>query len=182
MEIIKTEFKDLIIIKPNKFIDSRGFFLESYNKERYTNLGVTNEFIQDNVSCSQYGVIRGLHYQLAPYSQAKLVQVLKGKIIDAVVDLRKDYDTFGKSFTIELSQENGFQLLVPRGFAHGFSVLSHEVIFSYKCDNLYNKEAERGILYNDTILNIDWQIPKNEAIISEKDLLHPLFKDAKYNF
>ncbi len=182
MEIIKTEFKDLIIIKPNKFIDSRGFFLESYNKERYTNLGVTNEFIQDNVSCSQYGVIRGLHYQLAPYSQAKLVQVLKGKIIDAVVDLRKDSDTFGKSFTIELSQENGFQLLVPRGFAHGFSVLSHEVIFSYKCDNLYNKEAERGILYNDTILNIDWQIPKNEAIISEKDLLHPLFKDAEYNF
>ncbi|MCW3786487.1 dTDP-4-dehydrorhamnose 3,5-epimerase [Plebeiibacterium sediminum] len=182
MEILKTDIKDLLIIKPNKFVDSRGFFLESYNKERYYTLDIVNEFVQDNVSCSQYGVIRGLHYQLAPYSQAKLVQVLKGKIIDAVVDLRRDSDTFGKSFSIELSQENGLQLLVPRGFAHGFSVLSNEVIFSYKCDNLYNKEAERGLLYNDPNLNINWQIPTNEAIVSEKDLLHPHFKDAEYNF
>ncbi len=182
MEIINTDIKDLVIIKPNKFKDSRGFFLESYNIERYKNKGILNHFVQDNVSKSQYGVIRGLHYQLTPYSQAKLVQVLKGKIIDAVVDLRKDSETFGKSFSIELSEENGLQLLVPRGFAHGFSVLSKEVIFSYKCDNLYNNETERGILFNDPRLDIDWQVPLNDSIVSEKDLKHPLFKDAEYNF
>ena len=182
MEIINTEIRDLLVLKPKKFKDSRGFFMESYNKEKFLNAGISNDFVQDNFSSSQYGVIRGLHYQLAPYAQAKLVQVIKGKIIDIVVDLRKESPTFGKSFGIELSEENGLQLMIPRGFAHGFSVISDEVLFSYKCDNLYNKEAERGILYNDPDLNIDWGMPEEKAIISDKDLKHPLFKNAEYNF
>jgi len=182
MEIIKTEILDLLIIKPNKFKDSRGFFLESYNEKRYLDMGINYRFVQDNFSSSQYGVIRGLHYQLAPYSQAKLVQVIKGKIIDSVVDLRKKSPTFGQKFSIELSEENGLQLMIPRGFAHGFSVISKEAIFSYKCDNLYHKEAERGITPYDTDLNIDWQIPVNESIISEKDIKHPQLSIAEFNF
>lgn len=182
MEVRKTEIQDLLVIKPQKFIDARGFFLESYNRERFLSHGIKNDFLQDNYSSSQYGVIRGLHYQLAPYGQAKLVQVLKGKILDVVVDLRKDSPTFGKSFCQELSEENGLQLMIPRGFAHGFSVLSPEVLFSYKCDNLYHKASERGIKYNDPHLAIFWGVPQNDAIISDKDLAHPLFKDAEYNF
>lgn len=182
MEIHKTEISNLLIIKPNKFVDSRGFFLESYNEQRYQDMGINYRFVQDNYSSSRYGVIRGLHYQLAPYSQAKLVQVIKGKIIDSVVDLRKDSSTFGQKFSIELSEENGLQLMIPRGFAHGFSVISKEALFSYKCDNLYHKEAERGITPNDADLNIDWQIPVNESIISEKDLKHPQFSNAEFNF
>ncbi|TLX71505.1 dTDP-4-dehydrorhamnose 3,5-epimerase [Labilibacter sediminis] len=182
MEIIITEIPDLLIIKPNKFVDSRGFFLESYNKKRYQYFGINYDFVQDNFSSSQYGVIRGLHYQLAPYSQAKQVQVIKGKIIDIVVDLRKDSPTFGKHFSIELSEENGLQLMIPRGFAHGFSVLSKDAIFSYKCDNLYNKDYERGILLNDPDLKIDWKVPSDAAIVSEKDLKHPKFINAEYNF
>ena len=182
MEVTKTVIQDLLVIKPQKFIDARGFFLESYNRERFLSHGIKNDFLQDNYSSSQYGVIRGLHYQLAPYAQAKLVQVLKGKILDVVVDLRKDSPTFGRTFCQELSEENGLQLMIPRGFAHGFSVLSPEVLFSYKCDNLYHKAAERGIKYNDPHLAISWGVPPNDAIISDKDLLHPLFKDAEYNF
>ncbi len=182
MEITNTNIPDLFIVKPQKFIDTRGFFLESYNKERFLKLGIDYNFVQDNFSSSQYGVIRGLHYQLAPYGQAKLVQVIKGKIIDVVVDLRKESPTFGKSFSQELSEENGLQLMIPRGFAHGFSVLSDEVLFSYKCDNTYNKNAERGINFNDPTLGIDWKVPESDAVISEKDLKHPLFKDAEYNF
>ncbi len=182
MEVRKTGIPDLLVIKPQKFTDARGFFLESYNKERFMSHGIKNDFLQDNYSSSQYGVIRGLHYQLAPYSQAKLVQVLKGKILDVVVDLRNDSPTFGKSFCQELSEENGLQLMVPRGFAHGFSVLSPEVLFSYKCDNLYHKAAERGIRFNDPHLAISWGVPPNDTIVSDKDLIHPLFKDAEYNF
>ncbi|MCW3806262.1 dTDP-4-dehydrorhamnose 3,5-epimerase [Plebeiibacterium marinum] len=182
MEIKQTGFQDLLIIKPTKFKDSRGFFLESYNENKYNQLGITNHFVQDNLSSSQYGVIRGLHYQLAPYAQAKLVHVIKGCIIDVVVDLRKNSQTFGKSFSIELSEENGLQLLIPQGFAHGFSVISEEVLFSYKCDNLYNKEYEKGILFNDPQLGIDWKIPADKAIISEKDKKHPTFNNAEYNF
>ncbi|SMO37123.1 dTDP-4-dehydrorhamnose 3,5-epimerase [Saccharicrinis carchari] len=182
MEIRETGFEDLLVLKPSRFADSRGFFLESYNRERFIKAGIENDFKQDNYSSSQYGVIRGLHYQLAPYSQAKLVQVLKGKILDVVVDLRKDSPTFGKSFCQELSEENGLQLMIPRGFAHGFSVLSPEVLFSYKCDNLYNKAAERGIKYNDADLAIAWGIPENKIVISDKDEGHPPFKDAEYNF
>jgi len=182
MKIIKTSIPDLLIIEPQKFIDSRGFFLESYNKDRFLKNGIKNNFVQDNFSSSQYGVIRGLHYQLAPYSQAKLVQVIKGKILDVVVDLRKDSSTFGKCFKQELSEENGLQLMVPQGFAHGFSVLSKEVLFSYKCDNLYNHNAERGILFNDPALGINWNIPESDAIVSDKDLNHPLLRDAEFNF
>ncbi len=182
MEVKETGIPNLLIIKPQKFSDPRGFFLESYNKEKYLNAGINYNFVQDNFSSSQYGVIRGLHYQLAPYSQAKLVQVIKGKIIDVVVDLRKESPTFGESYSIELSEENGLQLMIPRGFAHGFSVISKEALFTYKCDNLYNKDAERGIKYNDTSLGIDWKIPKKEAIISDKDILHPNFEEAEYNF
>ncbi|GAF04064.1 dTDP-4-dehydrorhamnose 3,5-epimerase [Saccharicrinis fermentans] len=182
MEVIQTEIQDLLIIKPKKFNDARGFFLESYNKERFLSKGMNYDFVQDNFSSSQYGVIRGLHYQLAPYSQAKMVQAIKGKIIDVVVDLRKESPSFGKSFSIELSEENGLQLMIPRGFAHGFSVLSQEVLFSYKCDNLYNKDAERGIRFNDPFLGIDWRVPESDAIVSDKDQNHPLFKDAAYNF
>lgn len=182
MEILKTEISDLLIIKANKFVDSRGFFLESYNEQRYQDMGINYRFVQDNYSSSQYGVIRGLHYQLAPYSQAKLVQVIKGKIVDSVIDLRKNSPTFGQKFSIELSDENGLQLMIPRGFAHGFSVISKDALFSYKCDNLYNKEAERGIIPNDTNLNINWQIPVNESIISEKDLKHPQLSNAEFNF
>ncbi len=182
MEVIKTDFQGLQIIKSNKFIDTRGFFLESYNKDRYKKYDIQNEFVQDNFSSSQYGVIRGLHYQLAPYSQAKLVHVIKGKILDVVIDLRKNSSTSGKVFSIELSEENGLQLMIPRGFAHGFSVQSSEALFTYKCDNIYNNEAERGIIYNDPNLNIDWKIPLKDTNISKKDLKHPLFKGAEYNF
>ncbi len=182
MIVTPTSIADLLIIQPNKLTDSRGFFLESYNQVRYMEHGILNQFVQDNLSCSQYGVIRGLHYQLAPHAQAKLVQVIKGKIIDAVVDLRKESPTFGKSFSIELSEDNGLQLMIPKGFAHGFSVLSQEVLFSYKCDALYHKESERGIVFNDPALKINWQIPNGKEIISDKDSHHPLFKDAEFNF
>ncbi len=182
MEIIKTDIKDLFVIKPKVFKDNRGYFFESFNLKEIQKYGLSYDFVQDNQSYSQYGVIRGLHYQLKPYAQAKLVRVIKGKVLDVVVDLRKNSSTFGKSFAIELSDENFLQLLVPRGFAHGFSVLSKDVIFFYKCDNYYNKEAERGIIYNDKKLNIDWQIPEGKRIISEKDSHLPNFENAEMNF
>jgi len=182
MEVIKTDIKDLVIIKPNKFNDTRGFFLEAYNQDRYVNQGILNTFVQDNFSSSKYGVIRGLHYQLEPFSQAKLIQVLKGNIIDCIIDLRKNSSTFGQKFEIELSEENGLQLFIPRGFAHGFSVISKEVLFTYKCDNTYNKESERGIIYNDPRFNIDWKIPVQDQIISDKDKLLPIFDKADFNF
>ncbi len=182
MEIIKTDIPNLLIIQPEVYSDTRGFFLESYAESRYKEAGIAANFIQDNISKSSYGVIRGLHYQLAPYSQSKLVQVLEGKILDVAVDLRKNSPTFGQHFSVELSTENKLQFYIPQGFAHGFSVLSETAIVTYKCDNYYSQEAERGIAYNDAKLNIDWKIPAEKAIISSKDSILPAFGEAELNF
>ena len=182
MEIIKTPIKDLIIIKPRVFKDARGFFFESYSKLKYKEAGINIDFCQDNQSKSSYGVIRGLHYQLYPHSQTKLVSVKQGAVWDVAVDLRKDSPTFGQWYGVELTSENHLQFLVPQGFAHGFSVLSETAVFSYKCDDFYNPKLERGLLYNDPALNIDWKIPAEKALISDKDTKHPLLKDAEMNF
>ncbi len=182
MKIIETRLPELIIIEPKVFEDDRGYFYESYNEDTFRQLGLKFKFVQDNQSLSSYGVIRGLHYQLNPYAQTKLVRVLQGRIFDVAVDLRKNSDTFGKSFGIELSAENKKQLLVPRGFAHGFSVLSESAVVFYKCDSLYNKKAERGINPFDDSLHINWRIEKENAIISEKDKLAPELKKAEINF
>lgn len=182
MQILQTKIPGLLIIEPDVFEDQRGCFFESYNQEKYIEAGLDTRFVQDNISSSVRGVIRGLHYQLAPYSQAKLIQVLKGTVLDIAVDLRQGSPTFGEHYSIELSEKNRRQFFVPRGFAHGFSVLSKEVLFHYKCDNFYNREAERGINFNDAQLNIDWQIPEKEAIVSGKDQALPSFKEAERNF
>ena len=158
------------------------FRSEIYNQLRYTRNGIDAGFTQENLSYSNYGVIRGLHYQLAPYAQAKMVQVLKGKVLDVAVDLRKDSPTFGKHFAIELSQENKLQVFIPRGFAHGFSVLSDDAIFYYKCDNDYNKDCERGINFNDASLGIDWKVSPKQAIVSPKDGALPSKSEAEMNF
>jgi dTDP-4-dehydrorhamnose 3,5-epimerase len=182
MNIIKTKIPDLLIIEPTVFADDRGYFFETYNENNYNKEGINNTFIQDNEALSSYGVIRGLHYQLAPYAQAKLVRVVKGSVFDVAVDLRKNSPTFLQWFGIELSSENKRQFLVPRGFAHGYSVLENNTIFAYKCDNLYNKEMERSIHPLDKTLNIDWKVPEKELIFSPKDLKNPVLKEAEYNF
>jgi dTDP-4-dehydrorhamnose 3,5-epimerase len=182
MPFIKTDFPDLLIFEPRVFEDSRGYFFESYNANTCKQDGVEMNFIQDNQASSQYGVIRGLHYQLAPYAQTKFIRALSGSILDVVVDMRKGSPTFGKSFSIELSAENKLQLLVPKGFAHGYSVLSPTAEVFYKCDAFYNKEAEAGLLFNDQSLSIDWKIESGKEIISEKDLVQPTFENCKNNF
>jgi dTDP-4-dehydrorhamnose 3,5-epimerase len=182
MEIIETPIKDLLIIQPRVFGDARGFFCETYNEKTYQDAGINLKFCQDNQSKSSYGVIRGLHYQLYPQSQSKLVSAAVGSVWDVAVDLRKDSPTFGQWFGVELTEENHLQFLIPQGFAHGFSVLSETALFTYKCDNLYNPELEGGIMYNDPALAIDWKIPADKAVISDKDTKHPLFADAKMNF
>ena len=182
MEIIKTPIPDLLIIKPRVFGDPRGFFCETYNEKAYLEAGIDLRFCQDNQSKSSYGVIRGLHYQLNPQSQSKLVSAAVGSVWDVAVDLRKNSPTFGQWFGVELTEENHLQFLIPQGFAHGFSVLSETALFTYKCDNFYSPTLERGIMYNDADLAIDWKIPADKAIISEKDTKHPLFKDADKNF
>jgi dTDP-4-dehydrorhamnose 3,5-epimerase len=182
MEVKKTAFEGLVIIVPRIFEDSRGYFYESYNQETYKNAGIPYIFIQDNQSESVKGVIRGLHYQLSPFAQTKLVRVICGTVLDVVVDLRKDSSTFGKWYAIELSDKNKLQLLVPQGFAHGFSVISDRAVLHYKTDNLYNKDSERGIVYNDPMLNIDWETDQDARIVSDRDALLPAFKDAEYNF
>lgn len=182
MEIIQTGIKDLVIVKPKIFEDARGFFFETYNEKRYKEMDINANFVQCNQSKSCYGVIRGLHYQLAPHSQSKLVSVTVGKVFDVAVDLRKDSPTFGQWYGVELSEENKLQFFIPKGFAHGFSVLSEKAIFSYMCDEFYAPQADRGIMYNDPTLNIDWRIPTENAIISDKDNKHPLLKDAELNF
>ena len=182
MEIIKTPIPDLLIIKPRVFGDARGFFCETYNEKTYLEAGIDLRFCQDNQSKSSYGVIRGLHYQLNPQSQSKLVSAAVGSVWDVAVDLRKNSHTFGQWFGVELTEENHLQFLIPQGFAHGFSVLSETALFTYKCDNFYSPTLERGIMYNDADLAIDWKIPADKAIISEKDTKHPLFKDANMNF
>lgn len=175
MEIVETPIKDLIIVRPDVFADSRGYFTELYNENRYRAYGIGNNFVQDNLSRSSYGVVRGLHLQKGESAQAKLVKVIVGKVWDVAVDLRQGSSTYGKWFGVELSDENHLQFLIPRGFAHGFSVLSPTAIFSYKCDNLYDKQAEGGIIYNDPTLAIDWKVPVGEMIVSDKDLLLPTF-------
>lgn len=182
MEIIETPIKDLLIIKPRIFGDARGYFLETYNQQQYINAGIDINFVQDNLSKSSYGVIRGLHYQLHPHSQSKLVSVVSGAVWDVAVDLRKNSPTYGQWYGIELNEENHLRFFIPKGFAHGFSVLSETAVFSYKCDDLYNPTLERGFMYNDPMLNIDWKIPAEKALISDKDTKHPLFVDAEKNF
>lgn len=173
MKIIETNFSGLMIIEPKIFEDQRGYFFESYNKKELLEKGINLNFVQDNQSSSNYGVIRGLHYQLPPYSQTKLVRVIKGKVLDVVVDLRMNSPTYGKVFKIKLSSKNKLQLLIPKGFAHGFTVLSKQAIFTYKCDNYYMPEYEGGINPLDKNLDIDWEV--DEHHVSEKDLKLPGF-------
>ena len=182
MPFIKTDIPDLLIYEPVVHVDSRGYFFESYNENTFSTEGITIKFVQDNQAKSSYGVIRGLHYQLNPYAQTKLIRALSGTILDAVVDIRKGSPTFGKAFCIELSAENKRQLLVPRGFAHGYSVISETAEVLYKCDAFYNKQSEGGIVYNDPALAIDWRVPADKAIVAERDLQHPLLADCKNNF
>ncbi|MCF8361862.1 MAG: dTDP-4-dehydrorhamnose 3,5-epimerase [Prolixibacteraceae bacterium] len=182
MEIENTSIKGLFVIKPKVFEDDRGYFFEAFNQKKFAEKGINYNFVQDNESKSQYGVIRGLHFQDSPHAQAKLVRVLLGKVFDVAVDLRKDSSTFGRWFGVELSAENKYQMLIPRGFAHGFSVLSSEAVFHYKCDNFYNKESERGIRYNDKTLNIDWKLEEKDMVLSEKDKVLPEFEDSIHNF
>lgn len=171
--------KGLRVIEVRAFSDYRGEFFESYHKSKYIAQGVDCDFVQDNVSVSSYGVIRGLHLQTGDFAQAKLVQVIKGRVLDVAVDLRPESATFGQHFAIELSDENRLQFFIPRGFAHGFSVLSQEAVFHYKCDNLYNKASESGIIYNDKDLAIDWKVPEDKIVVSEKDLELSSFRDFK---
>lgn len=176
MEIIKTDIEGVLILKPHIFGDARGYFYESYNKKLLSDLAPEiPEFVQDNQSYSTYGVVRGLHFQKAPYAQAKLVRVVSGKVLDVAVDLRAGSPTFGKHVSVELSGENHLQFFIPEGFAHGFSVLSPEVVFQYKCSAYYNKESEGGIIFNDPDLGIDWGIPQKDMILSPKDKVHPTF-------
>ena len=182
MPFIKTDFPGLLIFEPKVFTDSRGYFYESYNENICKAEGVDIKFVQDNQSSSEYGVIRGLHYQLSPFAQTKFIRVLSGKILDVVVDLRKTSTSFGQVFSLEISAENHLQLLVPKGFAHGYSVLSETAEVFYKCDEFYNKENEAGLFYNDISLNIDWKIEAGKEIISAKDLAQPTFENCKNNF
>jgi len=173
MEIQKTDISDVVVIKPRVFEDARGYFFESYNKLKFDELiGGDINFIQDNEAKSSYGVVRGLHFQKGEHAQAKLIKVVKGKVLDVAVDIRKDSPTYGKHISQILSEENKLQLYIPRGFAHGYAALSDEVIFQYKCDNYYCPESEGGIAYNDESLAIDWMIDEKDMVISEKDKLY----------
>ncbi len=182
MKIIETGFPGLLVIEPRVFKDDRGYFYESYNQKRFSENGINHLFIQDNQAKSSYGVIRGLHYQMEPHAQTKLLRVVEGAILDAVVDLRKGSPTYGRYFGIELSAENFLQLLVPKGFAHGYGVLSETCIVQYKCDSYYNPQAEGGINIFDPNLNIDWKIPQEKAVISPKDKIWPMFDVAVHDF
>jgi dTDP-4-dehydrorhamnose 3,5-epimerase len=178
LKLLETPLKGCFILEPSVYKDERGFFYESYNKKRFnevTNLNI--DFVQDNQSASLYGVIRGLHFQTGEFAQSKLVRVLLGKVLDVVVDLRKGSETFGQQFSIILDDVDHKQLFVPKGFAHGFITLSERSIFSYKCDNFYDKDSENGIIYNDATLSINWHLPREDFIISEKDILLPTFKE-----
>jgi dTDP-4-dehydrorhamnose 3,5-epimerase len=182
MPLIPTDIPGVLIFEPTVFSDSRGYFFESYNESLYAKEGITTRFVQDNQSSSVYGVIRGLHFQNPPHAQTKLVRVLSGAILDVAVDIRKGSPTYGRVLSIELSAKNKRQLYIPKGFAHGFSVLSETAEVLYKCDAFYNKESDGGIIYNDPALNIDWQIPADKAIISEKDSKLPVLADLKNEF
>lgn len=182
MPFIKTDIPGLLVFEPKVFEDGRGYFFESYNENTFAREGIHIKFVQDNQSRSSYGVIRGLHYQLPPHAQTKLVRVLSGRIMDVVVDIRKGSPAYGKVFSVELSAANKMQLFIPKGFAHGFSVLSEEAEVLYKCDAFYYKASEEGIIYNDAALNIDWKIPPDKAIVSEKDINNPVLAHCKNSF
>jgi len=182
MNIIKTEFPGLVIVEPKVFGDARGYFFESYNEKVLSDIGIQTVFKQDNQSFSKYGVIRGLHFQMNPHAQTKLIRVIEGTIYDVALDLRKDSPMFGKWFGLELSAENKLQLYIPQGFAHGFSVLSEQAVILYKCDNFYNPQSEGGVLYKDPALNIDWKIDAAEAIVSDKDKILPTFDQLEVYF
>lgn len=178
MNIIKTKLPGVLIMDPEVFGDDRGYFYETFNKKRFQELtGIDVNFIQDNESRSRYGVVRGLHFQKGEFAQTKLVHVAQGKILDVVVDIRRDSPTFGQYIATELSDSNHRQLYIPRGYAHGFSVLSEEAIFQYKCDNYYAPQAEGGVFWSDPDIGIDWQLPMDVITLSEKDKKHPLLKD-----
>ena len=182
MPFIETGFPGLKVFEPKIFADNRGYFFETFNENTFNEAGIDSRFVQDNESKSQYGVVRGLHYQLNPFAQAKLVRVINGEVLDAVVDIRRGSPTYGQKYEILLTGENKRQLFIPRGFAHGFSVLKDETVFCYKCDNIYNKESEGGILLTDPAVNIDWQVPADKMLLSGKDLANPQFKDCRNNF
>jgi dTDP-4-dehydrorhamnose 3,5-epimerase len=182
MPFTQTHISGVFIFEPRVFEDNRGYFFEAYNEHVFSQEGVVLRFVQDNQSHSSYGVIRGLHYQLNPYAQTKLVRAFEGTIMDVAVDLRKGSPTYGHHVAVELSAKNKKQLLIPAGFAHGFSVLSDTATVLYKCDTFYNKESEGGIIFNDPDLNIDWRIPSGREIVSDKDLLLPPFLQCRNNF
>jgi dTDP-4-dehydrorhamnose 3,5-epimerase len=183
MKVTKTHIEGLVIIEPNIFKDDRGYFYESYNDRAFkAATGFTETFVQDNQAASSKNVLRGLHYQNNPYAQSKLIRALQGAIWDVAVDVRKNSPTYGQWYGIELTGDNNLQFLIPKGFAHGYSVLSETAVVFYKCDGFYNKEAEGGVFYADPALNIDWKIDLSQAIISEKDKVQPLLKDANNGF
>ena len=179
MKVTETNLKGCFIIEPTVFNDERWSFFESFHQQKFQKLtGLKTQFVQDNQSMSQRGVLRGLHFQKGKFAQSKLVRVIKGSVLDVAVDLRKDSSTFGKHFSIILSEKNKFQLFIPRGFAHGFVVLEDDTIFSYKCDNYYNKSAEGGVMYNDPYLNIDWMLEEDEIQLSVKDRKYKNFSTS----
>ena len=182
MKVIKTAIEDVVIIEPDVFGDSRGYFFESYSQKKFDEQVRKIEFVQDNESKSRYGVLRGLHFQKGKDAQSKLVRVVKGRVLDVAVDIRKGSPTFGQYVAVELTEENHRQLFVPRGFAHGFSVLSEDAVFQYKCDNLYAPHAEGAIAWDDPDIGIDWGLPAEDVLLSAKDAAHPRLKDAEYLF
>lgn len=180
MKIIETEIQGLFIIEPDVYGDSRGYFFESFNKRRFEEqTGITVDFVQDNESRSTYGVVRGLHFQRPPHAQAKLVRVVSGRVLDVAVDLREGSPTYGRHVAVELSGENHRQVFIPKGFAHGFSVLSEEAVFQYKCDDYYAPETEGAVAWDDPDIAIDWRIPADDMILSEKDKKHPRLSELK---
>lgn len=179
MKVIKTAIEDVVIIEFDVFGDARGYFFESYSQKKFDEQVRPVKFVQDNESKSKYGVLRGLHFQKGKHAQSKLVRVVKGRVLDVAVDIRKGSPTFGKWVAVELTEDNHRQLFVPRGFAHGFSVLSEEAIFQYKCDNLYAPQSEGAIAWNDPDIGIDWQLPAEDVLLSAKDAAHPMLKDSE---
>ncbi len=182
MNVIKTGIEGVVILEPRVFLDDRGYFFESYNEKVFNEKVRPVKFVQDNQSKSSYGVLRGLHFQKGKHAQSKLVRVVEGAVWDVAVDIRKESPTFGKHVAVELTAENQRQFFIPRGFAHGFSVLSETAVFQYKCDNFYCPESEGAIAWNDPALGIDWRIPEDKVILSPKDAHHPLLKDSEYLF
>ena len=177
MDVVRTDIEGLVIIQPRLFEDQRGYFFESFSEREFAHKVAPVSFVQDNESKSSYGVLRGLHFQKPPYEQAKLVRVVKGRVLDVAVDLRKGSPTYGRYEAVELSEDNHRQLFIPRGFAHGFCVLSDEAVFQYKCDNYYAPQSEGAVRWDDPDLDIDWKIPMEDVILSDKDRNHPCFKD-----